>query len=151
VDPGSVPVVRVYDKNVLTRRTMMKDSNVGGRVPAEGSAKDKASRPGSIDMHTHWEPEAYHKALARLRLVGGGGSPDPLSFDLDKRRKWMDEHGVKMHVLTLSGSMPWQWVPQDVGATLARIINDANIEAHKAFPTALSAGWRSPSGARIWP
>jgi aminocarboxymuconate-semialdehyde decarboxylase len=119
---------------------MMKDANVGGRVPAEVSAKNKAGQPGSIDMHTHWEPEAYHKALARLRVVGGGGSPDPLSFDLDRRRKWMDEHGVKMHVLTLSGRMPWHWVPQDVGATLAQIINDANIETHKAFPDRFVGG-----------
>jgi len=94
----------------------------------------KGSLPVSIDMHTHWEPEAYQEALERLSRGKRDGSPDPRSFDLDKRRKWMDEHGVKMHVLTLSGMMPWHWVPPDVGASLARIINDANIEAHTAFP-----------------
>jgi aminocarboxymuconate-semialdehyde decarboxylase len=104
-----------------------------GPMARGGSAKNRASEPVSIDMHTHWAPEAYNKAMARLRRPGRA-SPNPLTFDLDKRRKWMDEHGVKMHVLTLSGSMPWHWVPQDVGATLAQIINDANIEAHTAFP-----------------
>ena len=46
----------------------------------------------------------------------------------------MDERGVGMHVLTLSGAMPWQWASQDDANRLARIVNDAAIEAHKAFP-----------------
>jgi len=62
-------------------------------------------RPISIDMHTHWTPEAYIKAQVEM------GRPAPaksqsLDFDLDKRRKWMDEHGIQMHVLTLSGVCP---------------------------------------------
>jgi aminocarboxymuconate-semialdehyde decarboxylase len=103
------------------------------------SAQGNTGAEGSIDMHTHWAPEAYTKALSKMRHPGTEGG-NPLSFDLDKRRKWMDEHGVKMHVLTLSGGMPWQWVPPDVGAHLAQIINDANVEAHTAFPDRFVGG-----------
>jgi len=39
-----------------------------------------------------------------------------------------------MHVLTLSGGMPWQWASQDQANRMARAVNDAAIEAHKAFP-----------------
>ena len=97
------------------------------------SAQSANGGPASIDLHTHWVPEAYDKALAELKRPTPS-STNPLDFDLDKRRKWMDEHGVQMHVLTLSGGMPWQWVPPDVGAHLAQIINDAAMEAHAAFP-----------------
>ena len=93
----------------------------------------KVGPPVSIDMHCHWAPEAYMKAVAKMRQ-NGGASKNPLSFDLDKRRQWMDTHGVQMHVLSLSGSMPWQWVPPDVGDSLAQIINDANVQAHTAHP-----------------
>ena len=107
--------------------------------PLGASAQSTASRPISIDLHTHWVPEAYDKALAQLKRPTPA-STNPLDFDLDKRRKWMDEHGVQMHVLTLSGGMPWQWVPPDVGAHLAQIINDAAVEAHTAFPDRFAAG-----------
>jgi aminocarboxymuconate-semialdehyde decarboxylase len=134
----------------------MDEGNAGPRVPAIGrrdffklgagagavasgligrrtSAQEKPGPPVSIDMHTHWAPEAYTEALARLRRPGAGVR-NPLDFDLDKRRRWMDEHGVKMQVLTLGADMPWQWVPPDVGANLARVINDANLAAHIAHP-----------------
>ena len=95
--------------------------------------------PVSIDVHTHWMPEACDKAFALLKRPTPSSS-NPLDFDLDKRRKWMDEHGVQTHVLTLSGGMPWQWVPPDVGAHLAQIVNDAAVEAHMAFPNRFAAG-----------
>ena len=86
-------------------------------------------RPVSIDMHTHWAPEAYVKAQVEMGRPAPA-NPNPLDFDLDKRRKWMDEHGIQMHVLTLSGGMPWQWATPEQGVRLARIVNDAAIEAH---------------------
>jgi aminocarboxymuconate-semialdehyde decarboxylase len=101
--------------------------------------------PISIDCHTHWAPEPYVKALAQLGRPQGG---DPLNFDLDRRRKWMDAHGVQMLVLTLNGGMPYQWVSPEDGARIARIVNDAGIEAHTAFPsrfiTAIELSWASP-------
>ncbi len=98
------------------------------------SAQTGTSRPVSIDAHTHWAPESYTKARDQVRPPTGG-APNPMDSDLDKRRKWMDEHGVEVHMLTLSGGMPWQWVPPDVGAHLAQLINDAAVEAHTAFPS----------------
>jgi aminocarboxymuconate-semialdehyde decarboxylase len=107
---------------------------------ASGSwAKSTTGGRTSIDVHTHWAPEAYSKALDAVRPPTGE-SPNPLDFDLDRRRKWMDQHGVQTHTLTLSGAMPWQWVPPDVGAHLAQIINDAAIEANTAFPDRFVAG-----------
>ena len=61
-------------------------------------------------------------------------------YDLEARMKWMDARSVKTHVLTLSGSMPWQWASLDAAVKLAHIVNDAAIEAHKAFPDRFVAG-----------
>jgi len=102
-------------------------------------------RPVSVDCHTHWAPEPYVKALAELGRPNGG---DPLNFDLDRRCKWMDAHGVQMLVLTLNGGMPYQWVSPQDGARIAQIVNDAGIQAHTAFPdrfiTAVELPWHAP-------
>ena len=103
----------------------------------------KAIRPVSIDVHTHWAPEAYVKVQAELgRPVNA--NRNPLDFDLDKRRTWMDEHGIAMHVLTLSGGAPWQWASAEAGARLAQVVNDAAIEAHTAFPDRFIGGIALP-------
>ena len=112
----------------------------------EALAQGAAEKPRSIDLHTHWTPDAYVKAIAKLNMpagaaVGGGtGAPNPLTSDLEKRIAWMDAHGVQMHVLTLSGGMPWEWVSPGDGARLAQIVNDAGIEAHQKHPTRFMAG-----------
>src|SRR5436309_12774726 len=92
----------------------------------------KANRPVAIDLHAHWVPPPYAKAMADLGHPLG--NPFPLELDIDQRRKWMDEHGVQMHVLTLNGGMPWQLVTPVEGVRLAQIVNDAGVEAHAAFP-----------------
>lgn len=124
----------------IRRRDFIKlGAGVGAMMaldPLGAPAQSTASRPISIDLHTHWVPEAYDKALAQLKRPTPA-STNPLDFDLDKRRKWMDEHGVQMHVLTLSGGMPWQWVPPDVGAHLAQIINALLWKPMLRFPTGL--------------
>lgn len=127
----------------IARRDFIKLSAGAGALialdPLGISAESPTEQPVSIDLHTHWVPEAYDKTLSQLKRPSAA-STNPLDFDLDKRRKWMDAHGVQMHVLTLSGGMPWQWVPPDVGAHLAQIINDAAVEAHTAFPERFVAG-----------
>jgi len=119
------------------RRNFLKLAAGAGAMLASNTrqavAQSASARPGSIDMHNHWTPERFVKVMAELSQEAQGGT-NPLNFDLDKRRKWMDEHGVQMHVLSLSGGMPWQWAPPDVAASLAQIVNDAAIEAHTAFP-----------------
>ena len=102
------------------------------------------SRAGSIDAHAHWTPRAYVAEVERLGHAASGGPLSPLMYDLEKRIAWMDERRVKTHVLTLSGAMPWQWASQDSANRLARIVNDAAIEAHKAFPDRFIAGAAIP-------
>jgi aminocarboxymuconate-semialdehyde decarboxylase len=130
-------------KSAIGRRDLLKLGAgalaASALMSRKSSAQNNVGPPISIDMHTHWAPEAYTKALSKTRHPGGA-NPNPLDFDLDKRRQWMDTHGVQMHVLTLSGGMPWQWVPPDVGAYLAQVINDANVEAHTAHPDRFVGG-----------
>ncbi|HLK49705.1 MAG TPA: amidohydrolase family protein [Bryobacteraceae bacterium] len=94
--------------------------------------KGGAGKPVSIDMHAHWSPAPYNKALADLGQPVA--NPFPLDYDLDKRRQWMDEHGDLMHCLTLSGQMPWQRTTAQQGAHLAQVINDTGIQVHQKYP-----------------
>lgn len=103
----------------------------------------KMSRPVTVDIHTHWAPQAYLKAKADL------GHPDflnPLNYDLPHRIQWMDELGVQTIVLTLGGFMPWQWIKPQDGLHIARIVNDAAIQAHSAHPDRFLAGIELPVG-----
>lgn len=96
--------------------------------PRNGSAV----KPEAIDMHAHWSPEPYNKALAALGHPLA--NPYPLDYDLDKRRQWMDAHGDLMHCLTLSGAMPWQITSAKDGAHLAQVINDTGVQVHQKYP-----------------
>jgi aminocarboxymuconate-semialdehyde decarboxylase len=98
----------------------------------------------SIDAHAHWAPEAYVRLVEKLGHTAAGGPLNPLMFDLTQRLEWMDSRRVEMHVLTLSGSMPWQWASQDAANQLARIVNDAAIEAHTTWPNRFVAGIAMP-------
>jgi aminocarboxymuconate-semialdehyde decarboxylase len=103
----------------------------------------KMSRPVTVDTHTHWAPEAYLKAKAEL------GHPDflnPLNYDMGHRLEWMDQLGVQTIVLTLGGFMPWQWIQPQDGLHIARIVNDAAVQAHAAHPDRFLAGIELPVG-----
>jgi len=100
-------------------------------------------RTGSIDAHAHWAPQGYTSYLAKFGKQAST-TQSPLMSDLAARMQWMDARGVGMHVLTLSGGMPWQWAPQDAANDIARIVNDAAIEAHKAYPDRFVAGAALP-------
>jgi aminocarboxymuconate-semialdehyde decarboxylase len=104
--------------------------------------KGAVSKPEAIDLHSHWSPEPYDKALAELGQPLA--NPYPLDYDLDKRRKWMDEHGDLMHCLTLSGAMPWQRVTPQQGAHLAQVINDTGIQVHQKYPDRFVVGVELP-------
>jgi len=105
-------------------------------------AKGGVIKPESIDMHAHWSPEPYNKALADLGKPLA--NPYPLDYDLDKRRQWMDDHGDLMHCLTLSGAMPWQRTSAKEGAHLAQIINDTGIQVHQKYPDRFVIGVELP-------
>ena len=145
----------------LGRRDFMKigvGSAVAAALPAGAAAavaKEKGvdwwdakpgkagvGKPVAIDCHAHWSPEPYNKALADV------GHPlanvYPLNYDLEKRLEWMDQHGVLMHCLTLSGAMPWQETSAEQGAHLAQIINDTGIEVHQKHPDRFVQGIELP-------
>ncbi len=133
----------------IGRRDFLKLGAGGGALAITGlsaptaSAEADTSHSGSIDIHSHWVPESYAKAVAQLR-PSTPPSTNPLEHDLEKRRQWMDQHGVQMVVLTLSGGMPWQWASPADGAHLAQVINDAGMEAHAKFPDRFMAGIEIP-------
>jgi aminocarboxymuconate-semialdehyde decarboxylase len=104
--------------------------------------KGGVGKPESIDMHAHWSPEPYNRALAALGQPVA--NPFPLDYDLDKRRQWMDDHGDLMHCLTLSGGMPWQRTSAQEGAHLAEVINDAGIQVHQKYPDRFVIGAELP-------
>jgi aminocarboxymuconate-semialdehyde decarboxylase len=104
--------------------------------------KGAVGKPEAIDLHSHWSPEPYDKALADLGQPLA--NPYPLDYDLDKRRKWMDDHGDLMHCLTLSGAMPWQRVTPQQGAHLAQVINDTGIQVHQKYPDRFVVGVELP-------
>src|ERR1700687_6238428 len=100
--------------SIVGRRDFLKMGAGGGALamtafsaPAAFAETDM-SHSGSIDIHAHWMPEIYAKALNELR-PGIASTANPLEHDLQKRSQWMDHHGVRMVTLTLSGGMPWQW------------------------------------------
>ena len=104
--------------------------------------KGGVGKPEAIDMHSHWSPEPYGKALAELGQPLA--NPYPLDYDLDKRRQWMDDHGDLMHCLTLSGAMPWQRTSPQQGAHLAQVINDTGIQVHQKYPDRFVIGVELP-------
>ena len=108
-----------------------------------GRAQGDSGPPGIVDVHAHWHPQPYVDAMHALGRTGGPLARNPLNVDLDRRLEWMDEHGVETHCLTIL-TPAVQWAPGDVGAHLARIVNDAAIEAHEAHPTRFIAGVATP-------
>ena len=118
--------------------------------PAEASAQ-RGPTPtgltgsGSIDAHTHWVPDSFAKAITQLgRLVTSLHTPLEQDSNLEQRLKWMDERGIKMHVLTLDGGMPWQWASAADAEHLAQLVNDAAVEAHAKYPDRFLAGVELP-------
>lgn len=132
----------------LERRDFLK---AGAGLGMALAAADTAAAQGagavvrSIDAHAHWVPQAYADLLATLgRPTTSIHTPLELDHNLDQRLRWMDEHGIQMHVLTLDGGMPWQWVTPADGVRLARIVNDAAVEAHRRHPDRFLAGIELP-------
>lgn len=107
-------------------------------LPHPWSVPQRAiDQPFSIDTHCHWAPKPYMQALME---AGDHRVYDPLNYDMDRRRKWMDQRGMQTLLLTLNGGMPWQWVKPEQGVRMAQICNDSAIEAHKTYPDRFIAG-----------
>jgi aminocarboxymuconate-semialdehyde decarboxylase len=106
----------------------------------------------AVDVHAHFFPEAYLKLIAEegaalgagvdrtdpkgpvLRVHGARTPPlDATYWDVDRRRRVMDRQGVGVHALSLTVPMVY-WAGADLGARLAAAVNDAMVDAHRAFP-----------------
>jgi aminocarboxymuconate-semialdehyde decarboxylase len=120
----------------MRRRAFLAGLAAAGTAAAASVAAQTrgGGRVRSVDMHSHWSPDAYNKAFA----AKVGKPPDevnnPLYVDREKRTQWMMQNGIEVHLLTMSGRMPWWQVSAQDGAELARIINDEAIAWHQADP-----------------
>jgi aminocarboxymuconate-semialdehyde decarboxylase len=116
---------------------------------------NKAARPrraAAIDIHAHYFPEAYLRAietqgerfgitLDRSDAAGPaikigtmlGGHLRREFYDLEARLREMNRAGVDVHALSLTFPMVY-WADPELGVRLARAVNDAMSEAHRAHP-----------------
>jgi len=109
-------------------------------------------RPRAIDIHAHYFPEVYLRAietqgerfgitLDRSDALGPaikigtmlGGHLRREFYDLEARIKEMNRAGVDVHALSLTFPMVY-WADAELGSRLARAVNDAMSEAHRAHP-----------------
>jgi aminocarboxymuconate-semialdehyde decarboxylase len=106
----------------------------------------------AIDIHAHYFPEVYLRAiethgersgitLDRSEAAGPaikigtmlGGHLRREFYDLEARLKEMNRAGVDVHALSLTFPMVY-WADAELGTRLARAVNDAMSEAHRAHP-----------------
>lgn len=118
---------------------------------ARAHAAQGPSRRGAVDVHAHYFPDRFIKAIneqggppgvsfdlskpdAPIFVIGGGRIPiDVTYWDLEKRLHRMDAQGVTTHALSLTTPFVY-WAPPERGAALARLVNDSMTEAHTAYP-----------------
>jgi len=108
--------------------------------------------PQSIDVHAHFFPERFFRAIEEggapsgghvdraspigPTIVTKGGSTAPLEpryWDLSKRVASMNKQGVAVQALSLTAPMVY-WGQGEFGARLAREWNDGASAAHTAHP-----------------
>ncbi len=118
-----------------------------GRAHAQVTATGR----GPVDVHAHYFPEPFIKAIAGqggppgvsfdlsnpaqpIFVIGQGRIPiDVTYWDLDKRVQRMDAQRVTTHALSLTTPFVY-WAAPERGAELARLVNDSMIQAHAAYP-----------------
>ena len=109
------------------------------------------TQPAVIDIHAHFFPEKFLAIVEQrgaqfggrvertpkgpVLLIGEGRTPplDATYWDLDRRVKAMNRARVDVHALSLTTPMVY-WTDPDVGVQLARAVNDAMEQAHRAHP-----------------
>jgi aminocarboxymuconate-semialdehyde decarboxylase len=115
-------------------------------------AAARSKPPAAIDIHAHYFPEVYLRAiethgerfgitLDRSDAAGPaikigtmlGGHLRREFYDLEARLKEMNRAGVDVHALSLTFPMVY-WADPELGTRLARAVNDAISEAHRAHP-----------------
>ena len=108
--------------------------------------------PLGIDVHAHFFPERFFRAIEDGGLPSGGridrsnpvgpvidikgGRTAPLEpryYDVPRRVASMNKQGVAVQALSLTAPMVY-WAQGDFGRRLAREWNDSASEAHTAYP-----------------
>lgn len=105
----------------------------------------------AVDVHAHYFPLKFIESInqeggppgvsfdlskpdAPIFVIGNGRIPiDVTYWDLERRIQRMNAQGVTTHALSLTTPFVY-WAPPERGAALARIVNDAMVEAHRAYP-----------------
>ena len=139
----------------LTRRSFMgavAASAATWMAPRAALHAAAAPRARAIDVHAHFYPESYLRSFAEkggaqnfsaevngpnaFTLISNGGrlQLDETFWNLDKRLARLQASGITTQILSLSQPMTHLVAPER-GAELARLFNDAVIEAHKRYPT----------------
>src|SRR5215471_7490590 len=131
----------------VLRRTFLQ---AAAAAPLALASKRKDNGP-VIDVHAHWFPEEWLKAVEaepvsdglKLTRTAAGAwqftsdriSPivPPAAITLDDRLKRMDAQGVDVQVLSLTSPMVY-WASPASGAKLAQIYNDAASAACRTNP-----------------
>ena len=109
-------------------------------------------KPAGIDVHAHFFPEAFIRAVEETGAAFGAGvdrsnpkgpslvvsgsrtAPlEPRYWDLDLRLRSMNRQGVATQALSLTAPMVY-WADGVTGRRLAAIWNDAASAAHVAHP-----------------
>lgn len=116
------------------------------------SRRSAAKGPAAIDIHAHYFPEVYLRAIEthgeRFGItldrsdpagpaikIGAmlGGHLRREFYDLPARLKEMNRAGVQLHALSLTFPMVY-WADAELGVRLARAVNDGMSAAHRAYP-----------------
>jgi aminocarboxymuconate-semialdehyde decarboxylase len=121
------------------------------RKRAAASAERSRRASSTIDIHAHFVPEGYLRAIEAegeprgVRLLPGPDGPmiqvgpvpigpiTPNYYDLDLRLKAMNAQGVTVHALSLMPPMVY-WTDEASALGLAQLVNDAMADAARAHP-----------------
>src|SRR5215471_19901474 len=105
-----------------------------GRAKAKAKPAWRApSKPGRIDLHHHFLPQAY-MAEEQKRTSVTHGNTNMLSWTAEKSLEEMDKAGIAFAFA--STSTPGVWYGDvELGRRLARQWTDAAVEAIGKYPT----------------
>lgn len=85
-----------------------------------------------IDMHSHFVPEVYARALKKHNALLEDGFPTP-EWDAKSHLHFMDQAGIAWSLLSLSSPQPYFGDPQE-SCSLCREINEYGVSVKKEYP-----------------
>lgn len=90
----------------------------------------------AIDVHCHFLPEEYVKALKKYDRINDDGFPCP-EWNMDMQMEYMEQAQIRHAVLSLSSPHPW-FGDGGFSAELCRIINESAAEIVRKYPEQFS-------------